>query len=242
MGAEQYKEHHDQMLEEEIPESERFDWQTTKALCVGDVKKHKAYDMGFEDYLKNRRAYMDADDTERHRLSFYIPKFHSMLTTDMAITLDMSIHRFLGTIIEIGLINFQVDYHDQYQVTRAHRKKIIRRLTGERQRNVYMQMDKQTISIGSCTGYRGGGNKHYSLSVPLWLYDAITEVAGNLNMSITDVVYLSWCIGTSKTLPPHCICGLLDKDTHEVKEKFIFELKMYVTRIKEMESLFNDCD
>lgn len=240
---EQYAEHQQNMLDDSLlPEEERFDWQTTKALCVGDVHKHQAYGMGFEDYLKNRRSYMDTDDTERHRLSFYLPKFHSMLTVDIAGVLGISTHRFLVTIMEIGLINFQVDYHNQYQIAKAHRKSMVACLITEHARKVYMQMDKQTIALGSATGSRCGGSKHFSPSVPLWLYDALTEVAGNLNMSISDMAHLVWCIGTSKTLPSTCLCPMLEKDTQDIQEQFIFELDMYIRRIQTIKSIFKDDD
>lgn len=234
MGAEQYKEHHDQMLEEEIPIEDRFDWQTTKALCVGDVRKHKAYGMNIEEYAKNRRSYMDSDDTERHRLSYYLPKFPAMLTLDMANSIDMSTHRFMILLIELGLINFQVDYHSKYQIAKKHRRDIHKQVRTQKAKTYYMQLDKQTISLSTGSGHRNGISKHFSPSVPLWLYDAVTEVAANLNMSISDLVYICWCIGVSKTMPNDCVCKMLDEEINTIMDIFITEFEIYIKRISDI--------
>lgn len=235
----QYAEHHQSLLED-IPEEDRFDWQTTKALCVGDVRKHRAYGMGIKEYAQRRKEFMDADDGDKRRMSFYLPTFHAMLSTDMASTLNMSTHRFSILIIELGLINFQVDYHDKYQIAKNRRKPLHMSVKTERDGVIYQQLGKQTISVNSSAGHRQGRCKHSTPYVPLWLYDAVLEVSENLNMSISDLVYICWCIGISKAMDKNCICELLQKELHTVMSSFIIELDIYTKRISEIESMLKD--
>lgn len=237
----QYAEHHQSLLED-IPEEDRFDWQTTKALCVGDVRKHRAYGMNIEEYARRRKEFMDADDTEKRRLSFYLPVFDAMISTDISNDIKMSVHRFIILIIELGLINFQTDYHDKYQVAKNYRRPLYKTIKTAHQKRIYSQLLKQTINVNSAAGYRAGACKHVTPYVPMWLYDAVLEVSSNLNMSISDMIYVCWCIGISKTVPDKYSCEVLNNEISEVMDNFITEFDMYIERISEIESKLKDED
>ena len=212
---------------EDIPEEERFDWKTTRSICIEGNHKHRAYGMPFEEYVRNRSKYIDADETERSRLSYYLPAFPSSLSADCASMMHISANRFLNLMIEMGLITFQVDYHDQYHVIKKGRSDLLSKVTDDDSRHKYMRVVDYTIKIGSTNGSRNGGSRHHSPSVPVWLHDAVLEASTYLNMSASDMIYLCWCIGADKSLEQKYRNVVLDNDLKEILNHFDREINLY---------------
>jgi hypothetical protein len=210
----------------------RFDPLTIQLLVVEAIPKHAAYGMLFEDYIKQRKKFMSYDETEKKRLSFYLPLFPAMMSSDYATAFDISYHQFLVFMVELGLITFMYDYHDQYQTVKEGKKTLSKLVTSERNRIYYLQMDKQTICIGSCGGFKNGKTKHFSPTVPEWLYNAITDSATYINMSISDFVYLCWCVGMKSALTNDQANPILDKDNTGILTSFDHEFSIYADRIE----------
>ena len=216
---------------EQTPREARFDVNTIRLLCVEAFQKHQAYGMLFEEYQRKRSQFMDSDDSERKRLSFYFPKFPARVSSDLAIINNTSHHRFLILMIELGLITFHVDYHDEYKIVKDGRPSIFNHLTTTSNHHLYLQIEKQTIVLNSGTGYKQGGSKHFVPSVPEWLYNAAMDAAVYLNMSISDFIYLCWCIGVQNSLPEDMVPKIVGDHTLEVCYTFKMELQEYSDRI-----------
>jgi len=212
---------------EDIPEEERFDWKTTRSICIEGNRKHRAYGMPFGEYVKNRSQFIDTDESERAHLSCYLPSFPSAISSDCASMMKMSATRFLNLMIEIGLITFQVDYYDQYHIIKHGRSSMLDKITDDDTQHKYMRAIGYDIKIGSTDGARNGCSKHHTSLVPVWLYDAISETATYLNMSRSDMVYLCWCIGVSKSLEPRYRNVMLDRDVQNILAHFEREINMY---------------
>ncbi len=212
---------------EDIPEEERFDWKTTRSICIEGNHKHRAYGMPFEEYVKNRSKYIDADETERSRLSYYLPSFPSALSADCASLMHISANRFLNLMIEMGLITFQVDYHEPYNIIKRGRSDLLSSVKDDDSRHRYMRIAEYDIKLGSATGARCGSTKHHSPSVPVWLHDAIAEASTYLNMSTSDMVYLCWCFGAKKSLEQKYRNVVLDKEIEEILSNFDREINLY---------------
>jgi hypothetical protein len=228
---EQYAEYHEQMIDETIPMEDRFDWQATKSRCRTGCRTHKAYGMSIDEYVKNRNQYIETDDNEHKQLSFYLPLFPSMVSSDYASLLKISTTRFLIMMIELGLISFQVDYQNQYEVVKIGRENLLKAMRNNETKNVYLQIAKHNIALGSCTGARNKDSKHHTPSVPKWLYDSVSDAATYLNMSTSDLVYLCWCIGVSSSFPPHLKNIMVDEDIQQIITHFKFEIDMYSKQI-----------
>src|SRR5512138_3706966 len=133
----------EQDLQEALsPQVNYYDWEHTYAACVSPVPEHPAYRAQFADYVRNRSKYIDTDDSAKARISFYLPKFIAKATSDLAVGHKVSFSRFISHICEIGMITFQVDYHDPYQIIRYTRSGMVAHLDTEQDRNLYMRMDK----------------------------------------------------------------------------------------------------
>jgi hypothetical protein len=210
----------------------RFDPYTLQLLVVEAIPKHAAYGMLFEEYIQQRKRFMAYDDTEKKRLSFYLPLFPAMMSADYATEFKISYHQFLMFMIELGLITFLFDYNHQYQVVKEGKKTLSKLVTSERNRIYYLQMDKQTICIGSCAGSRSGKVKHFTPAVHEWLYNAVTDSANYINMSISDFVYLCWCIGVQRSLTNDQSNPILTRDNTTLLEMFDYELNIYSNHIE----------
>ena len=209
----------------------RFDPLTIQLLVVEAIPKHAAYGMMFDEYIKQRRQFSQYDSTEKKRLSFYIPLFPAMMSADYATEFKISYHQFIVFMVEIGLITFMYDYHDQYQTVKEGKQTLSKLVTSERNRIYYLQMDKQTICLGSCGSKQATKAKHFTPNVPEWLYNAITDSANYINMSISDFVYLCWCVGMQNSLPNDQANSILDKDNAAILGSFDHELTIYSSRI-----------
>jgi hypothetical protein len=192
---------------EEYIAGDQFDWKTIKVLCVSGIPKHKAYGMNFDQYRKQREMVTN-DTTEKKRLTYYLPTFPSMLSTDFAEIHNVSIHKFTLLTLELGLIHFQHDYYDTYQsVKKARGQSVIDKVSSDSRRNVFVHLNGCSISLGSCAGAADDQSRRASVNTPEWFYNALTDTAKHLNMTISDMVYLCWCIGITK-----CVIGEMGND------------------------------
>jgi len=217
---------------ENTPLEARFDVNTIRMLVEEAIPKHRAYDMSFDQYFLQRSRFSEYDESEKKRLSFYLPLYPAMRTQDFADYYSISVHKFLTTIIELGLITFLYDYHDDCNVIKTTRASMKQFLTTEYNRSYYLDIKKQTITIGSCSGSRSSdGPMHFVPSVQEWLYNAMNDVSIYMNITVTDLSYLCWCIGTTKTVDSDCIDRLTEKDNLEVMDKFNIGVTMYLEKI-----------
>lgn len=83
-------------------------------------------------------------------------------------------------------------------------------------------------------------------AVPDWLYDAVSDVAVNLNMSVSDFVYLCWCIGASTAISENMVPEIVGKDFSAILSRFrmsmegyTFQIKSTVERMAKSESIIN---
>lgn len=225
------------------PEVEYYDWTNTSAACISPVPSHPAYRSDFQDYISNRTVYYDTDHSDKTRLSFYLPKFQARLSSDIAACgYHISFSKFITHLVELGLITFQIDYHDQYQIVKYARGAMVKKLVNERTRNLYVQLDKMTISLGSIHGHRGGDSRHFTPSVPTWLYNAVSDVAVYLNMSKSDLVFLCWNIGMRHSISENYKSPLVARDIEDFMQNFEFELESYSKFVNDISSQMSTID
>ncbi len=217
---------------EEYTDGDQFDWRTIKVLCVSGIPKHKAYGMNFDQYRKQREMVTD-DTTEKKYLTYYLPAFPSMLNTDFAGIHNVSIRKFTLLTLELGLIHFQHDYYDTYRnVKNARGKSVIDRITSDTSRNVYKHLRGCTITLGACKGMSDYESIRSSVNTPEWFYNALTDTSKHLNMSMSDMAYLCWCIGITK-----CVIGDTEENAYlketfqKVIDEFKTELDFYISSV-----------
>lgn len=216
---------------ESIPEEERFDWKTISSICIHGNPKHRAYGASFGEYVRNRSHYVDSDENEKARLSFYMPRFESCMSSDLASILKLSSARFLNHIIEIGLITMMVDYHDQIEIIKHSRSNIMTSVVDKESQQAYMFMTRLPVTLGSSCGARRGESIHHAPTVPIWLYNAIGDVSTYLNMAMSDVVLLCWSLGYSKSLEPEYRNIVMNDHIKELVEHFDMEINLYTRSI-----------
>jgi hypothetical protein len=136
--------------------------------------------------------------------------------------------------IELGLIHFQVDYHDEYGIIRDGRTKLFNGLNSESGSHRYMQLEKQTIALGSCTGARQGKAKHFVPSVPEWLYNASSEISNYMNMSISDLIFLCLCISITNCLSEDILPSEVLRNSNDCCTQFNYEIAAYSKRISNL--------
>jgi hypothetical protein len=218
---------------ENTPLEARFDVSTISSLCVEAVPKHAAYGMMLEEYQKQRSRFMQTDTSEKKRLSFYLPAFYGRVAVDLSIMNKLSHYRFLILLCELGIITFQHDFFENYNTVRTGRHKICSLLNNKAACSLYMQLDQHTIELNSGSGYHGGKAKHFTPTVPEWLYNALTETATNLNMGISDFVFLCLCIGIVNALPEDNIPKLVGEEMGEIIHGFELGLSGYTYQIED---------
>ena len=216
------------------PLEARFDYLTIQSIVTEGFEKHQAYGMSFGEYRIQRSRLSNYDETTKKRLSYYLPPFYARIAADLAFINHSSVHHFMIMMIELGLIHFQVDYHDDYIIIKEGRTKLFNQLETVDGENNYMQLDKQTITLGSCTGAKFGTVKHFVPSVPEWLYNATTEVSKYLNMSGSDLVFLSFCIGIINCLEENRIPYTVTRNAKTICNQFDYEIKVYSKRILQL--------
>lgn len=228
-----YQEDYDEYIEN-TPLEARFDYLTIQTAVTEAFPKHQAYGMMFADYRRLRSQMQNYDASEKKRLSFYLPAYPARVASDLAIINDISVHSFLLYIVELGLIHFQVDYRDEYQITKNSRKKIFSSITSEKSKNRYMQLDKQTIELGSAAGFRSKQGKHFTPYVPEWLHNAIGEIGNHLNMSNSDLIFFAYCYGITNCLESGQLPELVNADLAKICHEFDYEIGQYSSRINEL--------
>jgi hypothetical protein len=228
-----YQEDYDEYVEETKLEA-RFDPLTIQMLVVEAIPKHAAYEMMFDEYLKQRSRFYEYDETEKKRLSFYLPLFPAMLSADFATEYQISYHSFLVRLIELGLIHFQYDYHEEYQFIKNSKKNLSKLIKTETKKSYYLQLNKQNISLGSCAGARMSGTKHFTPSVPEWLYNAVSDCSAYINTTTSDFVYLCWCIGLLETIPERISNPVILLESELITRDFRREILILNERIKDI--------
>lgn len=218
----------------------RFDPLTIQLLVVEAVPKHAAYGMMFDEYRKQRTRFNGYDTSEKKHLSFYFPAFYGRVSADVAISYDISQYKFMILLVELGLIAFQFDYHDEYTGVRDGRKQFVSCILSETTRDLYMQLERHTIEMCSGSGARLGKSKRFVPTVPEWLYNAVTDAAVNLNMSASDFVYICWCIGASNALPEGTVSEFINRDIEDILARFRRELKEYAYQVSSTLSRMKD--
>ena len=218
---------------ENTPLEARFDVSTISSLCVEAIPRHAAYGMMLEEYQKQRYCFMQTDTSEKKRLSFYLPAFYGRVAVDLSIMNKLSHYRFLILLCELGILTFQHDFYENYNVIRTGRQKICSLLDTKSSRSLYMQLDHHVIELDSGSGYRGGKAKHFVPTVPEWLYNALSEAATNLNMSNSDFIFLCLCLGIVNALPEDTVPKLVWEEMSEIIHAFEIELSGYTYQIED---------
>ena len=236
-----YQEDYDEYIQN-TPLEARFDPATLQMLVVEAIPKHAAYEMMFDEYLKERNRFAEYDESKTKRLSFYIPVFPAMRSMDFAYEYKISLHKFLVNIVELGLITFMYDYHDEMETIKRGRASLGPSLSSQSSKIHYLQIGKQKITLGSGCSARTDASKHFAPSVQIWMYNALTDAAATLNMSCTDLAYLCWCIAVKKTINNNIVDKFVDSDISDILTYFNVELEIYTRRIKDTISEFNGSD
>lgn len=220
---------------ESTPLEARFDPATIQMLVVEAIPKHAAYEMSFEEYLKQRSRFSEYDGSEKKRLSFYLPLYPALRSHDFADDYRLSLSRFMVTVLELGLIHILYDYNAEVQTIKQSRKQMGRYLTNERSMQIYSHIARYTIELGSSSNTRntngGQGSRHFSPSCQDWFYNALTELATSLGMSNSDMAYLCWCNGITQTLRNDIIDNMAANICRIVLDQFNLELNMRHKRI-----------
>ena len=219
---------------EETPLEARFDPLTIQCLVLEAVERHEAYGLFFDDYLKKRMQFIGYDESEKKRLSFYLPVFPALRTVDFAVHYRLSITRFMVLLIEIGFINFNYDYNEEMQKLKFVKKQMSSYLSNAAARVRYLQLDNRKITLCHGSPSSGNGSKHFTPHVQEWLYNAINDASSHLNMTISDMVYLSWCIGAQKTLPNEVLDPMLGSDISEIIDIFNISQNIHLQNIEHL--------
>lgn len=225
-----YQEEYDEYMKA-TPLEARFDPTTIQMLVVEAIPKHAAYEMMFDEYLKQRSRFSEYDDSAKKRLSIYLPLFPAMRSQDFAYECKVSLHKFLVTILELGLITVLYDFHEDCSEAKMSKDLLSKSIRDSRSKLRYLQIDKQKVGLSSGAGMRVGGSRHFTPHVQEWMYNAVNDTAAYLNMTASDLAYLCWCVGVQKTLPLGMVDVMLDKDIDIIVDTFRYELLMYVKRI-----------
>jgi hypothetical protein len=239
LTEEPYPEEYDEYIEN-TPLEARFDPMTIQMICVEAIPRHAAYGMMFDEYQKQRSRFSSYDTSEKKRLSFYFPAFHGRIAADLAIMHNTSQYHFMVLIVELGIITLKYDYHDDYSVIQDCRKELFGNLTTDYNQSLYMQLEQHTIEMCSGMGSRMGKSRHFTPTVPDWLYNAVSDTAVNLNMSTSDFVYLCWCIGASTAIQEDRIPGIVGKDFSAILSRFKMNFESYVFQVQNTLSRMNN--
>jgi len=222
--------------EENNPLEARFDPRTIELLVTEGIGKHKAYSMNFDEYVENRSSVLNYDLTEKKRLCFFLPQFQSSAAVDLATAYGLGVYQFVTFMAELGLITFQFDYNDEFELVKQSRSGLLKMVTSASNKMHYMTACGLKIATGSCTNSRDGTCKKFTPAVPDWFYNAITDKAIHLGMSTTDFVYLCWCIGISKKLPVLHQNPVLFKESEIIIDDFNEKLLNYTKLIRYTQS------
>jgi hypothetical protein len=219
-----------EQLRQALDENTEYPWQDDQILliCTNPVPNHPAYGMTFSEYKKHRNDIISSDDKEKVRLSVRLPVFIARVSADMALRNKVSSHyRFLVLILELGMINFQKDYHEKYQIIKSGRNDMYVKLNTGKNQRLYEQLDKQSIDM--CFDMRKA--KHMTPTVAEWLANSANDIATYLNMNTTDFAFLCWCIGVSKTMDDGDLPLQVKLEINKRIQHFDQEITFYSDRI-----------
>ena len=222
------------------PLEDRFDLGTLEILVGEGIEKHAAHDMMLDEYIKSRTKFVRYDDTEKKRLSFYLPLFPAMRSADFAYELNTSVTKFLIAAIELGLIRFLYEYHDHKEAAISIKHAMGKIISDKSKRILYMQLNKQKISLGSASGSNFGVCTHFTPNVYEWFYDSLSTTATALNISISDLCYCCWCITMQNCMPNNAIDKMTAEDVSDILAGFEVEIKIQSQRIEQLLSNIKD--
>ena len=213
---------------ENTPLEARFDYLTIEMAVTEAFPKHEAYGMLFKDYHAKRAQLQGYDETDKKRLSFRFPSHFAHVATDIALRQKVSLHRALILLIELGLIHFQVDYHDEYHDIREWRLASFDNLCDSESLRKYKRIERHNIVLDS----GGRAAPHFAPNVPEWLYNAVMDTKAYLNMTSSDLIFFCWCYGClncfeEKTIPP-----IVKEDLMKVCGDFRYEVQEYQRQIQ----------
>jgi len=215
---------------EQTPLEARFDPLTIELLVTEAFPKHEAYGMLFKDYHVKRAQMAGHDDSEKKRLSFRFPKYYAHLATDIALDNKVSLHRALVLLIELGLIHFQVDYHNEYTDIREWRLGSYKGLVDSESLRKYRLIERHEIKISSAAS----SNAHFVPSVQEWLYNAIMDTKSYMNMSGTEFVFFCWCYGVLNCFDDGSIPEIVMEDLRSICGEFRYEIEEYQNQISRL--------
>lgn len=210
------------------PLEARFDYLTIQMVVTEAFPKHDAYGMLFKDYHAERAKMAGYDPSEKKRLSSRFPNYFAHIATDIALVNKVSTYRTLILLIELGMIHFRVDYHDEYKHIMDARNRLYNEIITDSDKKLYRQVEKHTIEL---TQMKGGACTHFVPHVPEWLYNSITDVKGYLNISVSDFVFFCWCYGCLNCFAENEIPAPILSDIKKVVDDFDFEIRTSSDRL-----------
>lgn len=222
----EYREQHpEEFPDEDSGIENKFDWRAIRMLCVEAIPKHKAYGMSFKEYRERRESVLDEDTTERKRLSFFIPTLPNVIAMSYALRYRCSYHRFILLTVELGLIKFQYDYHDEYSAIKRIKSNALDMAIDDIGVEKLIRLSNQSIVLGSGSGKNHPGTtKRFVPSVPEWLYSAVADTAIFLNISMSDLVFLCFCIGLLNSTPKSELNSVIEKYCIDIINGFEIQL------------------
>jgi hypothetical protein len=179
------------VLPEDSIARQEFDWRDVRALCIAPDPHHPLYGMSVKEYTDYISINGEEEEQKVIPLHFRAPDILSFSIPILARRYGLSMRKYLATMIVIGLITFQKDYHEQYSTINAridscfnmaHDKLSLRRL---------WQVAHQPINLQTASR----DNKGFTPSLPEWIIAALTTSASELNMTNSDMACL--CIAIS---------------------------------------------
>lgn len=218
---------------ESTPLEARFDPLTIEMAVTEAFPKHEAYGMLFKDYHVHRVKLSGYDESEKKRLSFRFSGHFAHVATDIALSQNVSLHRALVLLIELGLIHFQVDYHDDYQSIRDWRLNSYKGIVDLDSERKYKRIVRHEIKLDPTI--TGGATAHFVPSVPEWLYNAVMDTKSYLNMSASDFIFFCWCYGCVNCFEDTDIPDLIMDGIKSVCSNFEYEVEEYQNQIKRLE-------
>lgn len=211
------------------PLEARFDPSTIELIVTEAFPKHDAYGMLFADYHAKRSCMQGYDESDKKRLSFRFPAYFAHVAADIALLQKVSLHRSIVLLVELGLIHFQVDYHDSYADIRTWRTDSYKNLKTEESLRKYRRMERHGVVIGSAV--TGRASPQFVPSVPEWLYNAVMDIKSYLNMSGSDFVFFCWCYGCINCMTDDQIPEIIREDIKKSCNEFDYEIREYQRQI-----------
>lgn len=213
---------------EEYDESLLFDWKTISARCISPAPHHPAYGMNVAQYIKARSDFLTQEDQmSKMQIHFRMPPEVLIGIPKLAHSHSLSPTRYMGVLLELGLIHFTKDYHDTISSINAERDALFMKSTNDFK---MIQILKQTI----CLHTSSRKNDKFSPVVPEWMGGAIKSSAFELNCCQSDLACLCICIGiridsTVVNLPEYYKRNV--ESTITIFENELYELKRRINML-----------